>query len=429
MRESLAGKSKVQLWNEVKTACGSRLHAFERRATDELNAAITRAITLIYTLALLSLFTRIQLNLLGRRNYLSSVVSLATPSTPNISLENRDDDNVSQDYGSDFDTNRMYLTFSWWLLHRGWRAMREKVEAAVSIMFDTMNPRDNVSFERLSEAILEVRKRVEGGTEDERRKHPWLEYLLPSKEDEDAVLKESGVAPVSPAVKDEDSIQRRFPVSASLRRLLDETSDIVESPTFSHVLTSTLDVAFSLLVDDKVATQAYHIPVQNQQPSRSQDPGSADFLQNNPLLSAETRVQEVFEDQPDPPGPAAQQASCKLATTLAIITRQANAIGSGGNIGSFMASSNLSMDPQSTMAGPSFKDANEYLAAMESVRDVEGFAAVVYSSNFELEGVEGASAEGNPAGKDNVKKSLVDVGKEVEINLESVWEKATGKDR
>ena len=34
-------------------------------------------------------------------------------------MENRDDDNYDNMYGNDFETNRKYLTFSWWLLHRG----------------------------------------------------------------------------------------------------------------------------------------------------------------------------------------------------------------------------------------------------------------------------------------------------------------------
>jgi peroxin-3 len=50
----------------------------------------------------------------------------------------------------------------------------------------------------------------------------------------------------------------------------------------------------------------------------------------------------------------------KVASTLATFSRQAHSIGSSnGN--------------------------NEYLTAMESVRDLEAFAAVVYSSNFEAE--------------------------------------------
>ena len=137
-------------------------------------SAITRAFTLIYTLSLLTLLTRIQLNLLGRRNYLSSVVSLAShpPNESTISLENHDDDNIGQSYGNDFETNRRYLTFSWWLLHRGWREIMTKIETAVTESFGPLNPREDITLERLSELTLEVRKRIEGATEEERRYKP-----------------------------------------------------------------------------------------------------------------------------------------------------------------------------------------------------------------------------------------------------------------
>lgn len=115
--------------------------------------------------------TRIQLNLLGRRNYLASVVSLASPPThgSRISLENHDDDNLEQAYGNDFETNRKYLSFSWWLLHRGCKDIMEKVLVAVKEVFGPLNPREEISLERLSELTLEVRKKIEGGTEEERK--------------------------------------------------------------------------------------------------------------------------------------------------------------------------------------------------------------------------------------------------------------------
>lgn len=132
--------------------------------------AITRSIVLIYTLSLLTLLTRIQLNLLGRRNYLSSVVSLASPTsnTSTIRLEDHDDE-IGQAFGNDFETNRRYLTFSWWLLHRGWKDLMEKVRAAVEEVFGNLNPREDITLNRLSELMLEVRKKVEGATEEQRR--------------------------------------------------------------------------------------------------------------------------------------------------------------------------------------------------------------------------------------------------------------------
>lgn len=132
--------------------------------------AITRSFTLIYTLSLLTIFTRIQLNLLGRRNYLSSVISLATPADAStIRLEDHDDDDLTQTLGNDFETNRRYLAFSWWLLHCGWKNLMKEVQAAVEETFGPLNPREDISLGRLSDLTLEVRKRVEGATEEDRK--------------------------------------------------------------------------------------------------------------------------------------------------------------------------------------------------------------------------------------------------------------------
>lgn len=115
--------------------------------------------------------TRVQLNLLGRRNYLASVVTLASPPAhgTGISLENHDDDNTEQAYGNDFETNRKYLSFSWWLLHRGCKDIMQKVLSAVMDVFGPLNPREEITLEKLSELTLEVRKKIEGATEEERR--------------------------------------------------------------------------------------------------------------------------------------------------------------------------------------------------------------------------------------------------------------------
>ena len=127
-----------------------------------------------------------------------------------------------------------------------------------------------------------------------------------------------------------------------LRRLIDETSDLIDSPTAAHILTLLLDTLFSHLTDHVLRTQAFRIPISNQS-----DPSQ--------------RVQEILDD---PSSDDPKNAKAKLATILAVITRQAHAIGNGVP--------------------------NEYVQGMESVRELEAFAAVVYSSNFEFEaGVDG----------------------------------------
>ncbi|KAI9700383.1 MAG: peroxin [Candelina mexicana] len=314
-------KSKAQLWNDLK-----------------INS-ITRAFTLLYTLSLLTLLTRIQLNLLGRRNYLSSVVSLAShpqQGTNKINLENRDDDNLEQAYGNDFETNRQYLTFSWWLLHRGWKEIMMKVEVAVKEVFGPLNPREDVTLEKLSELTIGARKKVEGATEQERRNNKWLSYLLPPQDQEDFVLRESGMSTSTQSLAKDTS-------TTPLRRLLDETSDLIDSPPFTHVLTRILDASFSVLVDQRVATQAFRTP---------------------PTTSPSPRIQELGNND---------GVKTKLANILAVISRQAHSIGNGVP--------------------------NEYLQAMEEVKDLEGFAAIIYSSNFEFE------ATGTGAGNSDTKSS------------------------
>ncbi|WDK15468.1 peroxin-3 [Colletotrichum graminicola] len=298
-------KSKRQLWNDLTIS------------------SITRAFTLLYTLALLTMLTRVQLNLLGRRSYLSSVISLATGTAQaTISLENNDDDGLNQPYGNDFETNRRYLTFSWWLLNEGWKELGQRVEAAVRQVFGQLSPRDLLSFEQFSELTLAVRKIVEGATPEERRAAKWLPYLLPPRDREDYVLRESGILEESIVVLSESATSQSPSSSPAVRRLLDETSDLIESPSFTHVLTLILDAGFSLLVDKKLASGAF---------------GKPDLAQSEPRTSQVVLLPKI----------------------LSVLTRQAHVIGNGMP--------------------------NEYLQEMEQVRDLEGFAAVVYSSNWENE--------------------------------------------
>ncbi|KAL5114542.1 peroxin [Pleosporales sp. CAS-2024a] len=325
--DKAARKSKAQLWNEMKIT------------------SITRALALLYTLALLTLLTRIQLNLLGRRNYLASVVSLAAPPARSerapIHLEDNDDDQFEHAYGNDFDTNRRYLSLSWWLLHKGCLAVVEKVHVAVQDVFGLLNPRADITLQRLSELTLQ--------------------------DQEHYLFRASGMTSAAESASPT--------TTASLRRLIDETSDLIDSPSFAHVLTLLLDAGFSHLVDNKISQLSYKIP---------------------PVSESTARVQEIV----------GSDVKAKVANSLAVFCRQAHSIGSGAN--------------------------NEYLAAMEQVRDLEAFAAVVYSSNFEYESPEGAAtALSRPGTAEGVpqKPSLAATTSDGHGHgFESAWDKALAKE-
>ncbi|KAK8048358.1 hypothetical protein PG994_010088 [Apiospora phragmitis] len=153
---------------------------------------------------------------------------------------------------------------------------------------------------------------------------------------EDHVLRESGVLGESATAETQSQggagaqTTTTGSSASSLRRLLDETSDLVESPAFSHVLTLVLDAGFTVLQQQKLLPGAFELPV------------------------------HLSPSIPELEDPEQSAKVVLLPKILSVLTRQAHAVGHG-------------MMP------------NEYLQAMEQVPDLEAFAAVVYSSNWENE--------------------------------------------
>jgi peroxin-3 len=163
--------------------------------------------------------------------------------------------------------------------------------------------------------------------------------------------------------------------SPSLRRLIDETSDLIDSPAFTHVLTLLLDAAFSHLIDTKIAALSYKLPTTS---------------------ANQARIYEIV----------GSDMKAKVANSLAVFCRQAHAIGSGAN--------------------------NEYLAAIEEVRDLEAFAAVVYSSNFEFEapntGAEGGNEAATATAGQSVRTSLAGPEASALSGFDEAWSKASLKE-
>lgn len=136
--------SRAELWNDIKILCASKFALSLIASELMFNCiAFTRTITSLYILTLLTLQTHVQLSLLGRSSYVHSVLSTLSPSgeegtDEEMKMEFKDDDLEQALYrernervGVDKETERKYLTFSWWLLHRGWEVVGERVKMAV----------------------------------------------------------------------------------------------------------------------------------------------------------------------------------------------------------------------------------------------------------------------------------------------------------
>lgn len=93
--------------------------------------SFSRAFTSAYMLALIVLFIHTQLNLLGRFIYLDSIPD---PSgiKKRIRKKQQSEEYVFSNLESpDRETERKFLTFSWFLLNRSWQQCRDLVDAAV----------------------------------------------------------------------------------------------------------------------------------------------------------------------------------------------------------------------------------------------------------------------------------------------------------
>ncbi|KAG2363067.1 Peroxin-3-domain-containing protein [Suillus spraguei] len=181
-------RTKAQLWKEVKIL------------------TLTRALTTLYTTTLLSLLTSIQLALLARERYVTSVLSTerverireAAPTLSGLIFREavshivdvdaiwpawsggQDDwdeevENVSEE------TEMRFLTLSWWILHVGWKDVAARVRGSVEAVFEGVT-QDKLSPSELHVLILDVRRRIErDGISDNRASIPgrFLDSLLP----------------------------------------------------------------------------------------------------------------------------------------------------------------------------------------------------------------------------------------------------------
>lgn len=125
---------------------------------------MTRTLTVLYSITLLTIFTNIQLSLLGRYKYIQSVIQLERDEDARSRLQHelslssmllssvfdtvgsRDVEALLDEQtgleegiwreGVDAETERKYLTLSWWILNVGWKDVGERVRRGVEEVFE-----------------------------------------------------------------------------------------------------------------------------------------------------------------------------------------------------------------------------------------------------------------------------------------------------
>lgn len=195
--------SKSKLWTQIKIE------------------SFTRSFTIVYTMALLTLLTRIQLNILGRRTYIASLQEM---SERGLSLEESEiNDNV----------NRQYLTFSWWLLNKGWQSLGQRVEEAVTSVLGDMDVRAELNGAQLVDMVGRIQFAIDSAEQRldtdssplAPRPSSFLANLLPPEELETYVLSQAPGSVMAPDV-----------VEGDLRDMINETADIIDSSNSAQVV-------------------------------------------------------------------------------------------------------------------------------------------------------------------------------------------------
>lgn len=282
----------------------------------------------MYSLTLLTLLTHVQLNLLGRYNYISSVVSLFDKNETRedaIRLETSHRQTILK-----VETEKKYLTFSWWLLHRGWRGMSDRINAAVEEVMATVSLKKQLSHSDFMTLLSSIRSKVEVPSNSYR--HAFMNDLMPLTPDAERQLLKEGGLEVSEQTIDEE-----------LRRLLEETNVILNSEDFVLVLSKCLGKIFEVF-DDAL------------QPAFGGTEGGYDSAASGMTGSLHPRFQEIIAMESDASGSHGNSniPKVKLASLLPIVTRQSHLLVHGFP--------------------------NEYVDALVEIKELQGLSAVVYSS-------------------------------------------------
>ncbi|CAB4381468.1 unnamed protein product [Rhizophagus irregularis] len=208
----ISKQKRIELWNEIKFK------------------SFTRTIAAVYLETLLTLTIFIQLNLLGRYNYLYSV-----------SLTERDrEQSITVHNGSLLSpvTEKKYLAFIAWFLNVGYKEIVTRVSAAVESSLSSMSLKTELSYEEYAWLISEIRSKIEGNDNDSPA-HKFFNVMMPENlSDEIRILDECGI----------DNLDST--IDSSLRKLLDETKDFIHSRDLATVLSACLKSAFDLLNQD-----------------------------------------------------------------------------------------------------------------------------------------------------------------------------------
>jgi len=200
VRQLESKQEKLEMWEKIKTG------------------TFTRAVVTIYTAALLTLFVRVEVNILGRYLYMNTTVSPADGGDDPLPIEEPLGDFVKKEY----------LSYAEYIINQGLPELADFIHGKVQEEMTSWPVTGRYSSEHLSTLFGNIRARIEGTTQN---RSTFYQYLLPKEE-----------------------ITKNSNIPEQLLYLLNETRDVTESEKFASIFSTTVAQSFGLLMDGLAAT-------------------------------------------------------------------------------------------------------------------------------------------------------------------------------
>lgn len=258
--DDIRNMTKGELWNELKIR------------------SISKLVTVTYTTSCLLLMTRLQLNILTRKEYLETVVKTTMQKnndagnssgffswvaskiwgSPSNGEEKR---KSAQDmYGElvqaekagkhmskgkvEYINEQAFLSIFWWLINRGWSKIHEIVEREVRSEFGHLDPKDALTIDDFSERLTKVYYRVNKTLflVNEEKEKPLLDIMIPRTPQElKNVLEQAMDLEALQLLEQDDSI---------LRQLCKEMEKYMKSEATSIVMEQAINESFDYAITE-----------------------------------------------------------------------------------------------------------------------------------------------------------------------------------
>lgn len=241
-------RSKAELWNELK-----------------INS-IVKIVTITYTISTFILLTRLQLNMLARREYLETTVIMNVEKKKDTNkqyyittLFNKiwnynaiepvtaiDSDKLSSTgIGQNkvtYINEQAYLSLSWWLLNRGYHAFKTEASKYVIQEFSTINPRDQLTISQFNDHLSKIFQSInrdillhkENGIK-------MTEIMIPDEAELFNVLQETLNQEELQLLKEDDTV---------LERLISEATQCIESTASNIVLENLINISYQYIMNN-----------------------------------------------------------------------------------------------------------------------------------------------------------------------------------